>query len=213
MIGYSYGTNYLAEPLVSVETGAVSTLTQAKALVFSVVPVIGTVVDGTKLAVVEAIDTAVGAVHFDDLHTNVFVPMTQMADGLDSTQVQMIQLLGQGDALSGQITTLVGLSTLIATTLEDITTHVKALSSPPKAVPGFAGNFYALGQPIDFLLTADQISSASVSAPNASLIFNPIRMSPNLSVFADTIRQVQVTSLATATNAIGSASNSNLTLT
>lgn len=78
-----------------------------------VLPVVYTVVDNLKLTVTQTIDLAVGAVDFTTLTTLVFPPMTAMAVGLDSTQVNMLSLLKQGDNVTIALGVLVSLSKIL----------------------------------------------------------------------------------------------------
>jgi hypothetical protein len=86
-------------------------LTDTKSLLFNIIPVISKVIDSLKTTVSDSIDTAVNAVDFSDLTNKVFPPMLKMADGLEATQTNMVQLLVQGDQLTVNLNQLIALST------------------------------------------------------------------------------------------------------
>jgi hypothetical protein len=203
--GYSFGTLYLAATLDSFDVGITSIFDDVNTLVFHVLPVITNVVGALKVTVNQTIDLAVTSVDFTDLAAKVFPPMTQMADGLDFTQQNMQVLLLQGDKITADVVVLITLSKLLTTTLTNISNIVVDLSTTNKSLLAYPGNAWILGTAIGFSLTPDQIEQSSVQAPNVSLILNPIRTSPNLSTFAEKIRDVQVSSLSQATEKINSA--------
>lgn len=205
--GYSLGTGYYGSSLDTLRTGFESALNNTRTLLYNVIPVVVTVVTGLKATVSDSIDMAVGAVDFTVLTQNVFPPLTSMANGLDQTQANMVTLLAQGDAVSLQLNTLISLSSVLTGSLTALSNTVVDLSVTNKPITGFPGNTWVLKTAIPFSLNVGQIQQASVSTPNVSVILAPIRTSPNLSTFANTIRSIQITSLTSATAQINSASS------
>lgn len=92
--------------------------------------------------------------------------------------------------------------------MTNLSAIVVDLSATTKPVTNYTGNTWKLTTAIPFSLSANQVEQAAVQAPNVSVILSPIRSSPNLSVFAQTIRDVQASSLSTASSRISSASAS-----
>ena len=90
--------------------------------------------------------------------------------------------------------------------LVDLSNAVNALCGRNYTVPNNIHFDYECLASINFALTAQQLQSASISAPNISQIFDPIRKSPNLTVFADEIKNIQTSALGSAQDKINSAS-------
>ncbi|KAI8906311.1 hypothetical protein EDD86DRAFT_271171, partial [Gorgonomyces haynaldii] len=203
--GYSFGTLGFGDFIDGMQTSTTSLVTDTKALVRVVVPTVSNVVTAMKATVSDVIDTAVNSVQFSVLTNVVYPPMTQMAYGLRNTQGNMSLLLVLGDSLTVSVNALVSNSTSLQTVLSSISSGVGGLSTPSFAVPGYAGTTWYLTNAVPFSLSASDIKNAAMTAPNVSQIFSPIRTSPNLSTYADTIFSTQASAITTAQSNIANA--------
>lgn len=165
------------------------------------------VVENLKNVVSSSINKASAAVDFTSLKINVLDPLETMASNLDTTWQTMQDVIATGNQLGLDLASLIALSAALTQSNNIILTNsglgtlsdtLADLNSNPHSIPGISTDSWILAQKIDFYLSANEIRTSAINSPNTSEILNNMRLSPNLSDFAVTIRNVKSNAITSA---------------
>jgi hypothetical protein len=187
-------TSTFTASISSLQNGSLSTLDGTNSVLKSFVPAINNAFHGVKVLVNSSVDTTLNAINFDALQTTGLIPnFNTLAVSMDDSQSGINALKESGVSVK---TTKLSLSALVATLADGvghITGNISAWTSVPMPVPGSSNITYFLSTAVavpNVGQTATEAKTNINSASDGSSTFSSLDNSPNLTKFANEIRDI-----------------------